>query len=282
MSLVKPGRIFSSLAVLLVVISSTFARAATPDQREQARQHYESATRKFDTGRYDEAAAEFEQVFDLIGDPALLYNIAQSYRAAKQYDKALLFYRSYLRRNPDASNRAEVERRIDELGDLVAQQQKQQQQQRQQQQRQAAPPPPRPQPPPPPAVVVHQPTPTATTTAPPPPPPRHHRRTLRIAGLSLCAVGVAGLALGGAMTGVAVSASNDLSRAARNHGEFTTSLADTQSRGNLAETVSIVGYAVGGAAALTGIALTVIGYHPERAPVTVGVSGTGVFARGRF
>jgi tetratricopeptide (TPR) repeat protein len=64
---------------------------------------------------YDQALAEFKEAYRVKPDATFLYNIAQCHRKLGQVDEALTFYRTYLRRAPDAPNRGEVERRIQEL-----------------------------------------------------------------------------------------------------------------------------------------------------------------------
>jgi tetratricopeptide (TPR) repeat protein len=104
--------------------ASSAARAQAPDAKEL----YKRATAHFNLGRFKEAAAEYEQVFETHPDPVILYNIAQSYRLAGGYDeKALFFYKSYMRGNPKAPNREEVQQRIAALEESVAQQKKNQQ-----------------------------------------------------------------------------------------------------------------------------------------------------------
>jgi hypothetical protein len=265
-------------ALFAALLAPTVTRAAaSPAERALAVKTFESATRKYDTGRYDEAAMEFQQVFDIVGDPALLYNIAQSWRFAGKPEKAILFYRSYLRRSPDPRNRAEVETRIAELDQQLKH------------------PPPvvqpapledkdKPKPPekPPESGVVVTPTPTPTPTPLPPPPPKPvDRRPLRIGGYVLVGVGVAALAVGGAMAALTVGASNDVTNAAKTHGEFTSSLRDTESQGNTTQPVSIAMFAIGGAAAVAGAALIVVGFKRE-APVRVSTSGTSLFVSGAF
>ena len=53
-----------------------------------------------------------------------LYNIAQCYRILNKNEEALSFYRSYLRRAPEAPNRAEVETKITALQEAIATQEK--------------------------------------------------------------------------------------------------------------------------------------------------------------
>jgi tetratricopeptide (TPR) repeat protein len=97
------------------------AAPAAQDATAGAREHYQKGTAFYDLGRYPEAIHEFEAAYELKNDPALLYNLAQSYRLAGNAEQALHFYRTYLRRVPKAPNRAEIEERITALEAQVAQ-----------------------------------------------------------------------------------------------------------------------------------------------------------------
>jgi hypothetical protein len=112
-------------ASLIVVVSLTAAPARaqlTPAKKAEARQHYENGSRKFDLTEYDDAAAEFKAAYELVGDPVILYNIAQSYRLARKHELALLFYKTYLRKVDSPANKAEVESRIADLTKVIAEQ----------------------------------------------------------------------------------------------------------------------------------------------------------------
>ena len=89
---------------------------------EEAKAHAARAKVHYDLGEYDKAAEEYIQVYRIKPLPALLYNIAQSYRQAGQYEKAKQFYKSYLRESKDAtaSNRAAIEKAIREIEELQA------------------------------------------------------------------------------------------------------------------------------------------------------------------
>jgi tetratricopeptide (TPR) repeat protein len=92
------------------------ARAQSePEKRQRAKDHYEMANRFYDVGKYGDAINEYEQAYLLIEDPALLFNIGQAYRLWDRPEDALRSYRNYLRRRPDASNRADVEKKIADL-----------------------------------------------------------------------------------------------------------------------------------------------------------------------
>jgi tetratricopeptide (TPR) repeat protein len=86
---------------------------------EQAKAHAARAKVHYDLGEYQQAAEEYILVYRIKSLPALLYNIAQSYRQAGQYEKARQFYKSYLREMPDPKNRSVIEKAIRELDELL-------------------------------------------------------------------------------------------------------------------------------------------------------------------
>ncbi|MFL5312891.1 MAG: tetratricopeptide repeat protein [Myxococcales bacterium] len=111
----------------LALMAALLALAAGPlraqdSSLEEAKAHAARAKVHYDLGEYDKAAEEYIVVYRLRPLPALLYNIAQSYRQAGQYEKAKQFYKSYLRESKDAtaSNRAAIEKAIREIEELQA------------------------------------------------------------------------------------------------------------------------------------------------------------------
>lgn len=91
--------------------------APTAAAREKAKR----ASVLFSLGRFEEAAVLYEQLYEEFPEQqALLYNLAQIQRMAGNHERALFLYRRYLVNSPNASNRAEVERRIPELERAVA------------------------------------------------------------------------------------------------------------------------------------------------------------------
>jgi Tetratricopeptide repeat len=98
---------------------------AEADRRAaEAKQRYENGMAHFNLEEWDPAIEEWKAGYRAKPSPQFLYNIAQAYRASKRYDKALSFYQRYLRSNPKASNRAEVERHISSLTSLIEQETK--------------------------------------------------------------------------------------------------------------------------------------------------------------
>ena len=104
-----------ALLALLTMAVTPAARAAESDDLARAKAKYIEAARQFDLTEYAAALEGFREAYRLAGDPVFLFNIAQCHRKLGHTQDALTFYRNYLRRKPDAGNRDEVERRIQEM-----------------------------------------------------------------------------------------------------------------------------------------------------------------------
>ena len=111
----------------LALMAALLALAAGPLRAqdaslEEAKAHAARAKVHYDLGEYEKAAEEYILVYRIRPLAPLLYNIAQSYRQAGQYEKAKQFYKSYLRESKDAtaSNRAAIEKAIREIEELQA------------------------------------------------------------------------------------------------------------------------------------------------------------------
>jgi len=100
------------------------AMQLSPLQKAEMKQHYDKATRAYDIQKYTEAVEEYQKAYEIGGDPAMLYNVAQSYRLNDQLPDALRFYRRYLQRSPNARNREDVERKIADLERTIAERRK--------------------------------------------------------------------------------------------------------------------------------------------------------------
>jgi tetratricopeptide (TPR) repeat protein len=97
--------------VVLVVACACRAAGAAEDPKKL----FETATAEFNLGHYEKAAGMYEEIYKTTLEPVLLYNIAQAHRLGGDFDKAVFFYKGYLRAQPQAKNRSEVQKRIAEL-----------------------------------------------------------------------------------------------------------------------------------------------------------------------
>src|SRR5262245_1593718 len=95
----------------VIILCLALPAAAQEDARAAlAKRSYETGMAHFQLEEWDQAIASWEEGFRAKPVPQFLYNIAQAYRLSKRYEKALTFYRKYLRMDARAPNREEVER----------------------------------------------------------------------------------------------------------------------------------------------------------------------------
>ena len=103
-----------------VVIILLFGLGALPARAEDratraAQKHFAQAQKQFNLGKFDAALVEYEAAYDAKPLPDFLYNIAQCYRNLEDYDRAIFSFKKYLKEKPDADDRAQVEKFLDEL-----------------------------------------------------------------------------------------------------------------------------------------------------------------------
>ena len=244
--------ICTALGILVALLVFTQQGAAEPRRKQEVESHYNQGMKQYTLGHFPEAIEEFEKAYDLKPEPIFLYNIAQSHRQNKNPERAAFFYRRYLEAEPRAKNRAEVEKRINDMEKLVAQEKERAAAPALQPPPPTAPPPP---PPPPPRLVV---TP-APAPAPPPRPVAPKRREdsgspghgLRIAGVVVGSVGLAGVGAGIAFGVYQAKLHNQANQGIYNP-------AKENSSDNF-RTLELVSLGVGGAALATGIVLYIVG-----------------------
>ena len=108
----------AQIAVVAIAAFVALSFAAAPAQAqdaEKARQLFQQGSKYYDLGQFDKAIEAWQQGYDQKPDPGFLYNIAQAHRQKQDANKAIFFYKGYLRNSPKAHNRAEVEKKIAEL-----------------------------------------------------------------------------------------------------------------------------------------------------------------------
>ncbi len=98
-----------SVLIALVLLASP------ADATAQAREHFKAAQLHYALGEFEDAVKEFREAYRLRQEPAILYNIAQSYRQMRQWREAYFNYQQYLNLKKDAPNREEVEQLADQM-----------------------------------------------------------------------------------------------------------------------------------------------------------------------
>ncbi|MCC6998709.1 MAG: hypothetical protein IT370_29120 [Deltaproteobacteria bacterium] len=81
----------------------------------QAKKHFLAARDLMGKGKYELAAAEYTQAFELTGDPVLKYNIGNALEKAEKWGPAIEAYQAYVEGKPEAKDHDAVVAKIEEL-----------------------------------------------------------------------------------------------------------------------------------------------------------------------
>ena len=81
----------------VVLASAVLCLASVTRASEDPKQMFQAATAEFNLGHYAKAASMYEEIYKVTLEPVLLYNIAQAHRLGGDFDKAVFFYKGYLR-----------------------------------------------------------------------------------------------------------------------------------------------------------------------------------------
>jgi hypothetical protein len=95
-----------------VLLLATLAQA---DNRQMARDFYKEGSRLYDVTDYRGALEAFKKAYVNYEEPTLLFNIAQCHRYLGEKSEAVVFYKNYLRKSPNAPNAEDVKGLIAEL-----------------------------------------------------------------------------------------------------------------------------------------------------------------------
>jgi len=172
------NRLLFALALLVLASPRVGAQPATASSLEA------SGNKHFELAEYDAAITDFKEAFRISDAPGYLYNIAQAYRLKGDCRSASTFYKTYLRRMPDATNAAKVRERVTEMDACAGTQ------------------PAAPTPPAPTTTTPAQPVPPPVEHPEPPPTPQPEHPTgsgrtwMKYTGLASLGVGAVGLGLG--------------------------------------------------------------------------------------
>jgi tetratricopeptide (TPR) repeat protein len=194
-----------ALAFALLLVPLRARGDASPDVRALAKQHYEAGETAYHLGELDRAISEWRQSYELSKVPLLLYDLGQAYRQKGDTKQALFFYKQYLSVAPMGESRDVAEKQVAELNQVLAAQQNGQNA--------------------PPQGPASPPLPTAQTAAPQSVESvqrdRPRRRSwVKDPGVWIgFGVGVAGVAIGGALLGLAAH-EGDLASNATTSSEF--------------------------------------------------------------
>jgi len=103
------------LAVCVLLLAFVRAAHAEDPSERAAKRHYDRGQKLFNLQKFDEALDQFQKAFDAKPIPGFLFNIGQCHRNLGDYDAAIFSFKRYLKLDPEAENREQVEELIDEL-----------------------------------------------------------------------------------------------------------------------------------------------------------------------
>lgn len=270
--------LLSRLSIVAMLAASVTALPAGPaqaqraerqrrDPKKAARMHYERGRAHHERHEYDQAIREYLLAHELQPSAGLLFNIAQAYLLSGDREKALEYYRAYLREEPEGEVSDLARKRIETIeGELAAE---------------AIEEPPIPEPPAEDAAPeATRPSPRADGDAGSP------GRGLRLSGLAVAGVGVVGLGLG---VKFGLDARDVQDRLESQPDGTPWDFDELYAEGEAASRNMWISYAVGGAALIAGGTLYFLGHRAgnasERQVVIVPVldrSGSGLVLVGGF
>jgi tetratricopeptide (TPR) repeat protein len=250
-----------TLILALALAAGAPAGAATP--QDEARAEFEAGRAAFRAGDFAAARGRFERAYALDPSPVLLYNLARACEESGDAERASTYFRQYLEREPNADDRADVERRIRVMEAIVA---------RERAAREAA-------------AAKEAAAKAAAAAEPPPaaqePPPAVTDEAAPgwLAPASWAAVGVGVAALGAATWfGLEAGAAEDA------HAEATTGRAKQDAADDAERNAALanVGFAVGGALVVAGAVGLFLGLEDGGPTAAASPSGFGLGWSGRF
>ena len=110
------------VAVVLVMLGGQAWAESSRQNRQASKKHFRQAEQHYKLGRFDQALQDYSKAYELLPLPAFLFNIGQCHRKMLNYERAIFFFRGYLRELPSANNRKTVEDLIAECTRLLEEQ----------------------------------------------------------------------------------------------------------------------------------------------------------------
>jgi hypothetical protein len=170
------GSLTATTVVLMLMATNGWAQSAAAN-RQHAKELFREGVDAYDQGHYDTALTQFQKAHALSHSPSLYFNMAACEEHLDHFHSAAVLLRQYLLEKPAATDRGNVELRIQSL------------EEREQQQRKVAEPAPPPLTPPP-AVVA----PAPIVATPPEPAAEHRKPRLKYTWVLLGVTAAAGVA----------------------------------------------------------------------------------------
>jgi tetratricopeptide (TPR) repeat protein len=249
---------------LYPVIIVAFLAAAGPARAdsaglEQAKELTNRATIEYDVGKFQQALDLYSKAYEQYPIPVLLFDIGQCHKQLKNFDRAIFFYRGYLRADPSARNRAAVEsfindaqREVDHQREIDTAREQAAEAAAQSAKEGAESPP---------SAPAAKATSESRSAAPPSP-------VIRVAGLGTVGLGLVAIGIGTYFGLHANALASDITNVSTSRGTWSPGDQSEYDSGKSSATAANVLYVVGGVAVAAGAVLTYLGW-PKGPPAGV-------------
>ena len=111
--------VWAGICAAVLALAQAPASAQSPDALKKAQNAFDSAQILYLQGKFDEAAQGFQDAYAARPFPQFLYNVGASFHMkgkatadAEAFGKAVEYYKKYLAEDPQASDKAKVEKAI--------------------------------------------------------------------------------------------------------------------------------------------------------------------------
>jgi tetratricopeptide (TPR) repeat protein len=254
----------ANILIAVALAMSANARADHGDAPGKARELAEQGRIAHQAGDYGRAIEAFREAYVIAPAPALLFNLAQSYRLHGSCDDAAALYRRYLGSGPDVEARALAETHLATVERCV---------------RERSPTLPLADP----MTVPRVPVPSGdhAVIATPPRPARGSGQLHKTVGLGVILGGTAALGIATYYGFRAHDAAEDVERAYAAGGKWK-DVAERDAEGRRAATTARILGVGGGLAVLTGVTLVIVGKRTEPLAITPSSSGVHVSYTWKF
>ncbi len=104
----------AGLVLVMAFVWCAPAYAADPARKKEAKAHFTQGEKLYRLGKFQEALSEYSKAYEILPLPGFLFNIGQCHRMLDDHERAVFFFKGYLREQPKAKNRKQVEALIAE------------------------------------------------------------------------------------------------------------------------------------------------------------------------
>ncbi|NMB73601.1 MAG: hypothetical protein GYA21_00565 [Myxococcales bacterium] len=104
----------AGLVLVMAVVWCAPTYAADPARKKEAKTHFSQGEKFYRLGKFQEALSEYSKAYEILPLPGFLFNIGQCHRMLDDHERAVFFFKGYLREQPRAKNRKQVEALIAE------------------------------------------------------------------------------------------------------------------------------------------------------------------------